>query len=471
MLDMSLMRGVWVDPAARIARAQAGCLLGDVDRETQLHGLAAVLGFVSATGIAGLTLGGGFGYLTRRFGWTSDNVRLDGRRHRGRPSGAREREGEPRPLLGPARRRRQLRRRHRLRVRALSRSARRSSAAPSPGVPSHAPEVLALYRELADAAPPELTLRRCACASRRRRRGSPRSRTAQPIVALFVCHTGPLDEAEKLRGADQVVRQAGRRHRCSAGRTCRSRACSTRPSPRAAATTGSPSTCPGSSPSCSRSSIEHAERIVSPHSARSCLPDGRRARTTCPPTTRRWATGTPRRCSTSRVVGASRTTTPPTSSGRARPGGTCAASRPAAPTSTSSPRRRRTSGSRAAYGDELSSGSSRSRRTGIPPNLFRANKNIAPRELTAGTFRRASTAPPVSSRHTRGTWGAFARGANRGLQFSGLRTESARRPVCPATPARPLASHWKRPAPHDAVVDAFGEAGGTSCLNVSPQPC
>jgi FAD/FMN-containing dehydrogenase len=73
-LDMSLMRGVWVDPAMGVARAQAGCLLGDVDRETQLHGLAAVLGFVSNTGCAGLTLGGGFGYLTRRFGWTSDNL-------------------------------------------------------------------------------------------------------------------------------------------------------------------------------------------------------------------------------------------------------------------------------------------------------------------------------------------------------------------------------------------------------------
>src|SRR5882724_9041122 len=46
MLDMSLMRGVWVDPTARTARAQAGCVLGDVDRETQLHGLAAPLGFV-----------------------------------------------------------------------------------------------------------------------------------------------------------------------------------------------------------------------------------------------------------------------------------------------------------------------------------------------------------------------------------------------------------------------------------------
>lgn len=74
MLDMSLMRGVWVDPRRKIARAQAGCLIGDVDRETQVHGLATVLGFVSLTGISGLTLGGGFGYLTRRWGWTSDNV-------------------------------------------------------------------------------------------------------------------------------------------------------------------------------------------------------------------------------------------------------------------------------------------------------------------------------------------------------------------------------------------------------------
>jgi FAD/FMN-containing dehydrogenase len=74
LLDLSLMRGVWVDAQRKTAYAQAGCLLGDVDRETQLHGLATVLGFVSATGISGLTLGGGFGYLTRRWGWTTDNV-------------------------------------------------------------------------------------------------------------------------------------------------------------------------------------------------------------------------------------------------------------------------------------------------------------------------------------------------------------------------------------------------------------
>lgn len=74
MIDLSLLRGVWVDPVRRTALARAGCTLGDVDRETQLHGLAAVLGFVSDTGIAGLTVGGGFGYLTRRHGWTCDNV-------------------------------------------------------------------------------------------------------------------------------------------------------------------------------------------------------------------------------------------------------------------------------------------------------------------------------------------------------------------------------------------------------------
>jgi FAD binding domain/Berberine and berberine like len=74
VLDMSRLRGVLVDPEARTATAQAGCLLGDVDRETQLHGLATPLGFISKVGLAGLTLGGGLGYLTRRFGWTVDNL-------------------------------------------------------------------------------------------------------------------------------------------------------------------------------------------------------------------------------------------------------------------------------------------------------------------------------------------------------------------------------------------------------------
>ena len=73
-LDMSTMKDVAVDVEARLARVGAGCNLGDVDRATQAHGLATTLGFVSATGVAGLTLGGGFGYLTRRFGWTVDDL-------------------------------------------------------------------------------------------------------------------------------------------------------------------------------------------------------------------------------------------------------------------------------------------------------------------------------------------------------------------------------------------------------------
>jgi hypothetical protein len=73
-LDMSRMRAVEVDPAARLAHVGAGCLLQDVDRATQEHGLATVLGFMSEVGVAGLTLGGGLGYLTRRFGWSVDNL-------------------------------------------------------------------------------------------------------------------------------------------------------------------------------------------------------------------------------------------------------------------------------------------------------------------------------------------------------------------------------------------------------------
>lgn len=73
-LDMSRMREITVDPVARLAHVGSGCLLQDVDRATQEHGLATVLGFVSEVGVAGLTLGGGLGYLARRFGWTVDNL-------------------------------------------------------------------------------------------------------------------------------------------------------------------------------------------------------------------------------------------------------------------------------------------------------------------------------------------------------------------------------------------------------------
>jgi FAD/FMN-containing dehydrogenase len=73
-LDMSQMREITVDPEARLAHVGPGCLLKDVDSATQEHGLATVLGFISEVGVAGLTLGGGLGYLARRFGWTVDNL-------------------------------------------------------------------------------------------------------------------------------------------------------------------------------------------------------------------------------------------------------------------------------------------------------------------------------------------------------------------------------------------------------------
>ena len=74
MIDLSQMKGVHVDPRARSARAQGGSTWNVFNRETQLHGLASTGGVVSSTGIAGLTLGGGFGYLARRFGLSCDNL-------------------------------------------------------------------------------------------------------------------------------------------------------------------------------------------------------------------------------------------------------------------------------------------------------------------------------------------------------------------------------------------------------------
>src|SRR6185436_6725276 len=195
MLDMSLMRGVWVDPQARVARAQAGCLLGDIDAETQVHGLAAVLGFVSATGCAGLTLGGGFGYLTRRFGWTSDNlasielVTADGkvlraseREHSDLFWGLRGGGGN----FGGATS-------FEYKLHAVGPTILGGAIA---WRGEDAASVLKMYRSLVANAPRELT---CVAALRL---APPAPWIAkdvhgQPIVALFVCHTGPVDEAMK----------------------------------------------------------------------------------------------------------------------------------------------------------------------------------------------------------------------------------------------------------------------------------
>jgi FAD/FMN-containing dehydrogenase len=195
-LDTSLMRGVWVDPARRTARAQAGCLLGDVDRETQVHGLAAVLGFVSNTGIAGLTLGGGFGYLTRRFGWTSDNVlsmevvTADGRVVRASESenadlfwGLRGGGGNCGVVTGFEYR--------------LHPVGPEIVAGVIAWRGEDAPRVLEMFRAVAEQAPPEL-----ACVALLRPAPPapwlPKDIHGRPIVAIVACHTGAPEQGEKL---------------------------------------------------------------------------------------------------------------------------------------------------------------------------------------------------------------------------------------------------------------------------------
>lgn len=196
VLDLAAMRGVWTDPRTRVARVQSGCLLGDVDRETQVHGLATVLGFVSATGVTGLTLGGGFGYASRRFGWTSDNVRAfelvtaDGRVTRAS-------EGENADLFWG------------LRggggnfgvVTGIEYDLHAIGPEIYGGVVAwpvdEAPRVLELLRALADAAPRELTLVGIVRPAPPAPWIDP-SAHGRPIVALFACYTGSPEAGEKL---------------------------------------------------------------------------------------------------------------------------------------------------------------------------------------------------------------------------------------------------------------------------------
>jgi len=75
VIDLSLMKGIRVDPYERTVRVQAGVLLGELDRETQPFGLAAPSGIVTHTGVAGLTLGGGIGWIMRKYGLSVDQLR------------------------------------------------------------------------------------------------------------------------------------------------------------------------------------------------------------------------------------------------------------------------------------------------------------------------------------------------------------------------------------------------------------
>jgi FAD binding domain/Berberine and berberine like len=74
VIDVSRMKGIRVNPADKTVRVEAGCVWGDVDHATHAFGMAVPCGFISTTGVAGLTLGGGIGYLSRRYGLTIDNL-------------------------------------------------------------------------------------------------------------------------------------------------------------------------------------------------------------------------------------------------------------------------------------------------------------------------------------------------------------------------------------------------------------
>lgn len=207
-LDMSLMRDVRVDVNRKQVKVGPGCLLGDVDRTTQEHGLATVLGFVSETGVAGLALGGGFGYLTRRFGFTVDEmvevemVTADGRVRRA------SRDHEPDLFWA---------------VRGgggnfgVVTEFAFSLHEVGPDIiggliawpaGDHAEDVLGMYKDMTSSVPRELTL----VATMRLAPSAPfipEAWQGKPIVVVLACHTGEPAQAERdlapIKGLGQPI--------------------------------------------------------------------------------------------------------------------------------------------------------------------------------------------------------------------------------------------------------------------------
>ena len=196
VIDLSRMRGVHVDPARRTARAQPGLTLGDLDHETQAFGLATPAGVVSTTGIAGLTLGGGFGWLSPKYGLTCDNlisadvVTADGHMVTANNEenadlfwGIRGGGGN----FGIV----------------TSFEYRLHPVGPTvlAGAVVHpmakAPELLRFYRDFAASAPDELGtvfVRRLAPPAP----FLPEDIHGKPIAAVFVCYAGPVEEGERV---------------------------------------------------------------------------------------------------------------------------------------------------------------------------------------------------------------------------------------------------------------------------------
>lgn len=193
-LDLSGMREVHVDPDAKLVQVGPGCTLGDVDQATQQHGLATTLGFVSATGVAGLTLGGGFGYLSRRFGWTVDDldaveiVTADGEVRRADRAENEELFWALRGGGGNFGVVTQF-------ILRLHEVGPKITAGIIAWPASEAKGVLETFRQVAESAPRELTvvvLRRNAPPAP----WLPAEAHGTPIIAIVVCHSGDLEQAQ-----------------------------------------------------------------------------------------------------------------------------------------------------------------------------------------------------------------------------------------------------------------------------------
>lgn len=207
VIDLSAMKGVRVDPERRTAQAQPGVLWGELDRETQAFGLATPGGIVTHTGIAGLTLGGGIGWLQRKYGLTSDNLlSVDVVTADGKFLKASEEE-HPDLFWG---------------VRGgggnfgivTSFEFRLHPVGPLvlAGVlvhpAEHATEVLRAYRDFVAEAPDSLTtivnLRKAPPAP-----WLPQHIHGRPVVMVAVCYAGPIEEGERvlrpLRAFDQPL--------------------------------------------------------------------------------------------------------------------------------------------------------------------------------------------------------------------------------------------------------------------------
>jgi hypothetical protein len=186
MIDLSTMKGIRVDPARRTARAETGLTLGEFDRETQAFGLATTLGVVSKTGIAGLTLGGGWGHLHAKYGLALDNViaadvvTADGRLL---TANANENEDLFWGLRGGSGNFGIV---TSLEYRLHERGPVLAGAVFHPA--SKATEVLRFFREFSETIPDELVIQ---C-------GSFTTPDGNPVFAVAACYCGSLSEGEKV---------------------------------------------------------------------------------------------------------------------------------------------------------------------------------------------------------------------------------------------------------------------------------